>query len=463
MSAAALLLPLLTLLPAPDDLPRSPASVKDLDKFAKDVAAYASAQDKNDVPAAYESLDKIRDAADKLAKRVKVDNLLKYPGDWEQILERGKTEARDLKAAAGKGFVRHVYEWDSLRVVCMVSVPAAYGKGDAFCPAIMALKPMLGMAGETLEKEAVALATKAYAGLLATTLVIVPLGPEQVADRKPQVREIEGSWMTEEGVRTVFWGLRVLLERVHFDHSRVVLDGWKDAGLDAVLLASSFPSWFAGVINRSGDIGDAGVLWGNLGGCAVLYVDGGSDARGADLAALRASCDGRTELTVLADGQTAIDLSEAGRTQLIEWIGARRKDVAPTRIRYSLGDQRFQSVAWLTADNINKRASAKPGDPDFPLMEAEIDKAANAIRIRTVNVTDLSVFLNDGLVDLSKPVVIEVNGKERVKDMFARDLLFLFENRYFNNSGDYGVYMNKASVTGIELNVPKAADGGSSK
>ncbi|MBM3985964.1 MAG: hypothetical protein FJ296_09810 [Planctomycetes bacterium] len=463
MLAAALLLPLLALLPVPDDLPRSPATLKDLEKFARDVAAYTEAQDKEDVGAAYESVEKVRDAADKLAKRLKLDTLLAYPGDWQQILERGKAEARDLKAAAGKGFVRHVYEWDGMRVVCMVNVPASYGKGEALCPAILALKPMLGMSGETLEKEAVLLAGKAYAGLLETTLIVIPLGPEPPGGRKPQVREVEGNWMTEEGVKTVFWGLRVLLERVQFDRTRLVLDGWKDAGLDAIQLASSFPSWFAGVINRSGEIGDASVLWSNLGGCVVLYVEGDADARGADLAALRASCDGATELTFIEDEKSAIELTEGGQAQLVEWVSARRRDLAPARIRYALGDTRFQSVAWLTADNINKRATAQPGDPDFPRMEADVDRAANTIRIRTVNVTDLSVFLNDALVDLSKPVVIEVNGKERVKELFQRDLLFLFENRYYNNSGDYGTYVNRASITGIELNLPKAADAGKPK
>lgn len=463
MCAAVLLLPLLALLPAPDELPRSPATLKDLEKFARDVSAYTEAQDASEVGTAYECVDKVREAADKLAKRLKQDTLLKFPGDWLEILERGKVEARDLKAAAGKGFVRHVYEWDGVRVVCMVNVPAAYGKGDALCPAIMALKPMLGMSGETLEKEAALLAGKAYAGLLDTTLIVVPLGPEPSGERKPQVREVEGSWMTEEGVRTVFWGLRVLLERVQFDRTRLVLDGWKDAGLDAIQLASSFPSWFAGVINRSGAIGDDSVLWTNLGGCAVLYVDGGLEARGADMAALKASCDGATELTVLADERSALDLTEAGQQQLVEWVGARVRDLAPTRIRYALGDTRFQSVAWLTADNINKRVTAKPGDPDFPRLEAEVDRAANTIRIHTVNVTDLSVFLNDALVDLSKPVIIEVNGKQRIKELFQRDLLFLFENRYYNNSGDYGVYVGKASIAGIELNLPKAADSGSPK
>src|SRR6185503_11400530 len=110
----------------------------------------------------FELLDKIKDAYDKLAKRAKLDEPLKYVGDWDQILERGKADERELRQAAGKGFVRYVLDWDGERVACMVSVPAAYGKGDALCPAILALKPILGMSGEILEKEVGAQATKVY-------------------------------------------------------------------------------------------------------------------------------------------------------------------------------------------------------------------------------------------------------------------------------------------------------------
>jgi len=250
MSDPALLLPLLILLPAPADLPRSSIATKEFDKFAKDVAAYFAALDpnKDDRKVQAETLAKIKDAYDKLAKRAKLDEPLKYVGDWDQILERGKTENRELRQAAGKGFVRYVADWDGVRVACMVSVPAAYGKSDSLCPAILALKPTLGMSGDVLEKEVAAQASKTYAGLLDSTIIIVPLGPEKTVDRKVQSHEIEGSWMTEEGMTSLFFGVRVLLYDLRFDRAHLIIDGWKDSGLDAVMAASSFPSWFAGVV-----------------------------------------------------------------------------------------------------------------------------------------------------------------------------------------------------------------------
>jgi hypothetical protein len=457
MSVPALLLPLLILLPAPAELPRSSIATKEFDKFSKDVTAYFAALDpgRDDRKAQAESLAKIKDAYDKLAKRAKVDEPLKYVGDWDQILERGKAEDRELRQAAGKGFVRYVADWDGVRVACMVSVPAAYGKGDTLCPAILALKPTLGMSGDVLEKEVAAQATKAYAGLLDSTIVVVPLGPEKTVDRKGQSHEIEGSWMTDEGMTSLFYGVRVLLYGLHFDRSRLVLDGWKDSGLDAIMVASSFPSWFAGIVNRSGAIGGDEVLYQNLGGTPLLYVDGGADARGADMEALKKRCENITEVTVIADAQSALDPTEEGRTKLSDWISARHRDLAPAKVDYMLGDRRFQSVAWLKAATINLRATAKPGDKDFPHITAEIDQATNTIRLTTVNVTELYVYLNDALLDLSKPVNVEVNGLKWPPRTVRRDLRYMFENRYFNSSGDYGVYTAELHLEDIPANVPK--------
>jgi hypothetical protein len=456
MSLTALLVWMLALVAVPDDLPRSSIATKEFDKFAKDVGAYFTATEKDDRKGALDSLAKIRDAYDKLAKRAKLDDPLKYVGDWEQILERSKVEARELKGAAGKGFVRYVAAWDDVRVVCMVNVPAAYGKGDTFCPAIVALKPLLGMSGEVLEKEAAALATKAYGKLLETTIVVVPLGPERAAERKAEATEIEGSWMTDEGMTSLFYGVRVLLYDLKFDRSRMFLDGWKDAGLDAVMAASSFPSWFAGVINRSGEVGGPEVLYQNLGGSPLLYVEGGADARGADLQELRNRCDGITTVDVVTDAQTALEPTDEARARIEEWLGSKRRDVAPTRLSYMLGDIRFQSVAWIKAYEINRRSTAKPEDKDFPRLEAEIDRASNTIKIQSVNVLELFLFLNDGLVDLSKPVIVTVNGKERFNRAVPRDLRYMLDNRYYMNSGDYGVYTAEVLIDGIDPNVPKA-------
>jgi hypothetical protein len=247
----------------------------------------------------------------------------------------------------------------------------------------------------------------------------------------------------------------VLLERVRFDRSRVVLDGWGDAGLDAMLMATSFPSWFAGVINRSGEPGDELVIYGNLAEVPVLYVLGADDGREVDTEALTARADAVSEITLLHEAGSALAPSAETQAALVEWLAACKRDLAPGAIDYKLGDLRFQSVGWLKAIDPRIRAGARPGDKDFPHLVGRIDRATNSIHIDTVNVLELSVFLSDALVDMDKPVRILVNGEERVHRAFKRDLRTMIENRYFVDDGYYGVYTAKQTIGEIPPNIPE--------
>ena len=84
-----------------------------------------------------------------------------------------------------------------------------------------------------------------------------------------------------------------------------------------------------------------------------------------------------------------------------------------------------------------------------------IERASNTISIETVNVLSLFVFLSDALVDMDKPVIIEVNGEERVNRMFQRDLRYMLENRFYNNDGYYGLYTAEVLISEIEPNIPE--------
>ena len=112
------------------------------------------------------------------------------------------------------------------------------------------------------------------------------------------------------------------------------------------------------------------------------------------------------------------------------------------------------SFAFLQSGSVNRRANANPDDKDFPRIDVSVDRAKNTISIETVNVTELAVYLSDAVVDLDKQVVIEVNGKPRIKKTFQRSLKEMLETRYYNNSGDYGLYPASVVIEDIDPNVP---------
>ncbi len=433
-------------------LPRSSIKDKDLDKLADNVVEFFDALEADKIIDQRKALDELEASLAKMAKSARLDDSpLKYLGDWEQVFEKAKVEDRKIKA--GKGFTALTFEdrWDSTPVTYLMSIPAGYSKrGAGLYPAILALKPPLEKGGSELEEAVQAMAEATYGDLMDKAIILVPLGRKQGEGRKAATTEVESSWMTDEGLYTLFTSFRTLLENVRFDRSRLVVDGWGDAGIDAFRLASRAPFWFAGAINRSGDVGTADdVIFQNLRDVPLLYVNGASDGREADMSALEAA-EGLALETVAEEGSAMAPGDEA-RGKIAEWFEGRQHSLCPTDIDYRLDNIQYQSMHWVKAANINKRPTAKPSDEDFPRIKAEVDQGSNTIKIETTNVLGgVYVFLSDALVDMDKPVAIEVNGTERVKRHFERDIQILLENRFFNNSGDCGLYTNMVLIEEID-------------
>jgi len=455
MLAALTLLTLLPVLPAVDDLPRSAITDRELDKFAKDVQAFFKAMDEDDRKDKAEAIDSIRSAMEKAGKRAKISDILVHPGDWEYLLEAAKPVDRAIKAKLGKGFFAYSFvdQWDGSATACLLSVPKNYGKTDGYHPAIVGLVPPIGKSGKELIAEVTAQATATYGPLMESAIILIPLGPDS-GSRSPNPAELGESWATDEGLAVMFTCMRVLLERMQFDRASVLLDGWGEAGIDAFRVVTGYPSWFAGVINRGGEVGGDEMLLENLTGVSVLYVAAEGEGQDVDTEALKERLSEYSDLTVVAHEGAATAPSAEALDSIATWASNRRRDLAPKTIHFKLGDIRFQSVNWLKAMVIDRRANARPGDKDFPRIDAKVDPATNRIVIEAVNVTELEVYLSDALVDLDKPVAIEVNGTEMVKKTFTRSLQTMLENRYYNNSGDLGLYPVKYLVEGIAKNVP---------
>lgn len=458
MLASLLLVPFLLAPQAETGLERSSVDLKDLQKLGKPVASFFDALEAHARGDQQESVEEAAKEIERIEKRAKLPRpLLAYPGDWEYVFEMAKPEDRAMASKVGRGFFRHYFmdPSDEVPYVYLLRIPDGYDDATALLPAIVALLPDLGLRGEALEAEALRRVELAYAGI-DDRLILVPLGRgEGSRPDRAEATEVEGSWMTDEGLLCMFSVFRVLLEQVRVDRSRIVLDGWGDAGTDAFRIASAFPSWWAGVVNRGGGELAEDMILSNLGGAPVLYVAGASDA--IDLDALRAT--ERTTVTVIEGQEDPTALAADAAPRLAEWLETARRDLAPVQVDYRVADIRYQSVAWLKAGEINRRAAAKPDDADFPRIRASVNRGTNTIEIDTTNVFELWVFLSDALVDLDKDVTIKVNGEVRTKETFRRSLREMLENRFFNASGDYGVYVTSELIDEIDANVN--ADAGS--
>ncbi len=428
---------------------RSSIKDKDLQGFAKHVTAFFEAHENPNLRDQIDSLDELDDAMAKSSKRAKLSGSpLEFPGDWELVFEYAKGEEKTYKSKAGKGFFLDNFTdpYEKQPISYLLSLPGDYLKGDDLHGVVLALKPVMNLSGDDLEERVTEVATAMYGELIKDTIVMIPLGPMSGKGRKAEVTEVTASWMTYDGLYTLLTSMRTLFERVQYDRARLVLDGWGDASGDSLRLASRAPQWFAGCLVRSGALPEKGdVLYSNLRPSPIAYVSANGGEGGADKTALD-----ELGATVIADSGTSMEPGDEARGKIADWVRGCRRDLVPMEIDHLIDAVEYQSVYWVKASRVNRRATAKPDDEDFPRIKATADRAKNKITIETTNVLDgIWVYLSDALVDMSKPVTIEVNGTEKVNRMFERDLRTALENRFYNNSGDFGVYMAQVLIDDI--------------
>lgn len=427
-------------------------SARDAEKVGEHVAEYFSALGDDRREDMRDARQEFVEALEKAAKRARVEgDLLTYSGELELAFEYSKPDNRDLSREAGKGFFQHVFvdPYSQEGTGVLLSIPKAYRDAELeFLPVVVALKDPVGGDGDDVVDALSERAEDVYGDLMKTHIILFPLGNMEGDGRRAEVLEQTEGWMTDQGLRVLFTSLRVLSEQLRHDRSQVVLDGWGSSGEDALRVASVAPGLFAGVVNRGGTLGGDDLVAHNLNYAPFCYVMTADAAAEADAA--EALTD---DVTVVADAGPLHEPSDDAVEAVNEWIAARDRPLAPKVVDYKLNDLRFQSANWVKALKINRRSTAKPSDPDYPSIHAEID--GNTIDITTVNVEQLYLFLSDDLVDLDEEVTINVNGEQRVEETFGRDLDFTLENRFYNNSGDFGVYTASVEIDDIDPNVPE--------
>ena len=93
----------------------------------------------------------------------------------------------------------------------------------------------------------------------------------------------------------------------------------------------------------------------------------------------------------------------------------------------------------------------KPAEK-FSKISASVDEAENTIDVKTEGVEIFKLYLNDRMVNLDRPVKINVNGKPHTERQFTRSL-DTFLQYYSKNQVDPGLQPTAI----IELKVPVAA------
>jgi hypothetical protein len=121
---------------------------------------------------------------------------------------------------------------------------------------------------------------------------------------------------------------------------------------------------------------------------------------------------------------------------LVAWLNGQRRNPLPSRLTVVRDATHLQSFHWARLEVTDHIAAFsddlvdKTDDRIRRREYAKLDVAvadANRIEVRTERVRRYSLFLNDRLVDLSKPVTVVTNGRVSFEGMVIPSLRTLLE------------------------------------
>lgn len=242
-------------------------------------------------------------------------------------------------------------------------------------------------------------------------LVAVPM-PDDPAQR----REI-GSQEAPGGVGNLLSVFAEVTRRYAIDFDRVFLVG-HGAGVDTALtIASRYVDRFAGVVGRSGDAGETPAL--NFSNLPTLFTGGGKQATAF---AEQNKELGYDNCTLLPEGDEAAIWS---------WISSKRRNAHPRRVVLYPGAPFPVKAYWV---------QVPPQDGSVPTrLEAVADRESNTVTVTAKGVRQVTLFFNDILFDLDRPVKVTVNGVEH-EDRIPRNFNTMMELIYAGRSDPGKLY-----------------------
>ncbi|MFT5051469.1 MAG: hypothetical protein ACI8QZ_002887 [Chlamydiales bacterium] len=239
-------------------------------------------------------------------------------------------------------------------------------------------------------------------------IIVAPTMPE-AAD----AWETSGSPGDAGGVAFVLTTLKAVKERYAIDPNRVYISG-RGAGTGAALkIASYFPHLFAGMIGRAGDASE--VAFENMGNLPTYFTGAGSRAT-AYLEQVKGA--GYDNCTIEMEGK---------ELDIWAWIQEHPRIASPDKVILVPGAPFPVRGYWLSVRQSTETAAR---------LEARVDRETNTIHIDAEGISDVSLYLNDTLVNLDEPVTVICNGAETVETI-PRSLKLTL-NLIFNAVSDSG-------------------------
>jgi predicted esterase len=239
----------------------------------------------------------------------------------------------------------------------------------------------------------------------------------------------QGAWWTREAAELVLATMQDVQARYRVDPDRIFLTGMSNGGIGVYIIGSHYAPRFAGLAPMAGGLDD--VLFPflqNLRHTPVYLIHGAQDqVMPVELSRSIAKELARLDYPYVYREHDRTHPVAGGHyfpreelPDLVAWFGDRRRNPLPTKLTVVRDATHLIPFGWVRIDATDRIAAFSDLLTDshdetithrrYAKLDAEIT-APNRIEVHTEHVRHYSLFLNDSLIDLSKPLTVVTNGK----------------------------------------------------
>jgi pimeloyl-ACP methyl ester carboxylesterase len=238
-----------------------------------------------------------------------------------------------------------------------------------------------------------------------------------------------GAWYTRGAEELVLATIRSVQRRYHIDPDRIFLTGMSNGGIGTWVIGMHDAPLFAGIAPMASGLDHVLMPFlANLRSTPIYIIHGAKD----QVMPVELSRTITKELTRLSypfvyrehDREHPLAgghyFPREELPELVTWLNAQRRNPLPMSVTVVRDASHFQPFGWVRIDATDAIAAfsedlvSKRDDrirrQEYARLEASI-VAQNRIEVRADRVQRYSLFLNEQLIDSSKPLVVLTNGQ----------------------------------------------------
>jgi len=238
-----------------------------------------------------------------------------------------------------------------------------------------------------------------------------------------------GAWFTRQAEEVVLATIRDIRRHYHVDPDRIFLTGMSNGGIGTWLIGMHHAPLFAGIAPMASGLDNVLMPFlANLRNAPIYIIHGTKD----QVMPVELSRSISRELKAL--GYQYVYREHQGEhphagghyfpkeevPDLVAWFDGRRRDPMPVRLTVVRDASHFQPFSWVRldatdpiaafSDDLVDKNDEKMARREYAKLDAAIT-SPNRIEVKAERVWRYTMFLNERLVDLSKPITVVTNGQ----------------------------------------------------